>query len=307
MNKKLRRPNRLAPGDVVGIVAPASPFKRKSFKKGISALESMGFVPRFSDDIFEASGYLAGSDVHRAEQVNGMFADPSIKAIICARGGYGGMRILPYLDFESIKQHPKIFLGFSDISALLWTLGVRCNLATFHGPVVTSLGKATDRAKRAFLRAVSSGDAVEISSGHGSPARPGRASGPTVGGNLTTLCHLVGTPYAPDFEGCILILEDRNEAVYRIDRMLVQMKLAGCLDGIRGLVLGDFDECGAIEKIIRIVEDIFADDAIPIMAGFDIGHGKTNLTVPMGLDATLDADEGRLRFHSAGTRSLKRK
>lgn len=286
----------------MGIAAPASPFDRESFDKGISVLESMGFLPRFSDDIFEASGYLAGSDSHRAEQVNRMFADPSIKAIFCARGGYGGMRTLPYLDFESIKQHPKIFFGFSDISALLWTLQAKCGFVTFHGPVVTSLGKGTDRTRRAFLKAVASADAIEISTDHGSVVRPGRASGPTAGGNLTTLCHLVGTPFTPRFEGCILVLEDRNEALYRIDRMLSQMKLAGCLDGIRGLVLGDFDECASMEKIVGIVEDIFADAPVPIMAGFDIGHGQTNLTVPMGLDATLDADAGRLSFHSPATR-----
>jgi muramoyltetrapeptide carboxypeptidase len=292
--KKPIRPPRLKPGDTIGIVAPAGPFDPEKFMQGKTVLESMGFRIFYDENIFQQHGFLAGTDAQRAAQVNRLFADPSVQAIVCARGGYGSMRILPLLDFNTIQAHPKIFVGFSDISALLAILYMHCGLVTFHGPMVTNLASATEKTISAMKTALTSDEPLELIPENGKTIKPGSCSGILTGGNLTTLCHLVGTPYSPSFKGKILLLEDVGEMTYRIDRMLTQMKLAGCFNGIAGLILGAFKRCGQMNEIVEIFDNIFHDLDIPILAGFDIGHGKMNLTVPMGLDATLDTDKKRL-------------
>jgi len=295
------KPPRLRPGDTIGIVAPAGPFEKERFMRGVAVLESMGFDVSFDDDIFVKQGYLAGSDDHRAGRINRLFEDQSIKAVVCARGGFGAMRILDLIDYDAVQNNPKIFVGFSDISALLSVLNKRCGLVAFHGPMVNSLADSDGRTKETLRAALASDTKLELTPEKGLVIKPGLASGPVGGGNLTTLCHLVGTPYAPKFKGQILLLEDKGEAAYRIDRMLSQMKLAGCFDGLAGLMLGSFDDCGDISEVHRITEEIFKDADIPILAGFDIGHGQTNLTVPLGLEATLDTDQKRLMYHEPAT------
>jgi len=294
-------PARLKQGDTIGIVAPAGPFNTDKFYRGLEVLESMGFRTSVSDDLFIKKGYLAGPDAHRAELVNKFFADNKIKAIVCARGGFGSLRILPLLDYEAIQKNPKIFVGFSDISALLSVLYTKCGLVTFHGPMVTTLGDATQKTRDDMFLALTSEKNLEIRPIKGITIKPGKASGPVAGGNLTTLCHLIGTPFEPNFKGHILLLEDKGEASYRIDRLLTQMKIAGYLKGLAGLVLGSFEDCGIIDEIFRIVDNIFKDDSIPILAGFDAGHGNNNSTIPMGLKATLDADKHLLSFQAPAT------
>ena len=294
-------PARLKPGDTIGIVAPAGPFDTEKFYRGLEVLEAMGFQTSFSDDLFIKKGYLAGSDTHRAELVNRFFADKKIKAIVCARGGFGSLRILPLLDYEAIQKNPKIFVGFSDISALLSALYTKCGLVTFHGPMVTTLGNATQKTRDDLFLAFTAEKNLTIKPRQGVTIKPGKASGPVAGGNLTTLCHLIGTPFEPNFKGHILFLEDQGEASYRIDRLLTQMKIAGCLKGLTGLVLGSFEDCGPINEIFRIVQNTFKGDTIPILAGFDAGHGNSNSTIPMGLEATLDADKHLLLFHAPAT------
>lgn len=300
-SKKSVKPFRLKPGDTIGIVAPAGPFDRGKFFKGKAVLESAGFRTFFDDAIFRKHGFLAGNDLQRADQVNRLFTDPSIQAVICARGGYGSMRILPFLDVKTIRKHPKIFLGFSDISVLLSVIQDWCDLITFHGPVVTTLANAAEETITSLLTILTSGTTLELTPEKGIIIKPGVASGRMAAGNLTTLCHLVGTPYAPTFNGKILLLEDIGEAPYRIDRMLTQMKLAGCFNGMAGLVLGSFKDCGSLNEIFNVVLRIFEDTDIPILAGFDIGHGKQNFTIPLGLSATLDADRKQLLFHEPAT------
>ena len=295
--KKSIKPRCLMPGDTVGIVAPAGPFDMKKFMKGKAVLESMGFRTFFDEGIFQKHGFFAGSDVKRAEQVNRLFSDPAVQAVVCARGGYGSMRILPFLDFKIIQNNPKIFVGFSDISVLLFVLHTRCSLVTFHGPVVTTLANTAEQSISAMLRVLTSNKHLELKPEKGIVIKPGVSSGFVAGGNLTTLCHLVGTPYPPHFDGKILFLEDRGEAPYRIDRMLTQMKLAGCFEGIKGLFLGSFDACGTLDDIFRIVQEVFRDVNIPILSGFEIGHARVNITIPIGLRATLDADRQILTFH----------
>jgi len=299
-NKSVKPP-RLTQGDTVGIVAPAGPFDRKKFMKGKTVLESMGFRTFFVEGIFQKHGFFAGTDVQRADQVNRLFGDPAIRAVVCARGGYGSMRILPFLDFETIQKNPKIFVGFSDISVLLSVLNDRCGLVTFHGPVVTTLANAIKETIAAMCAVLTSNTILELKPEKGIVIKPGVSSGIMAGGNLTTLCHLVGTPYAPRFNGKILFIEDVGEVPYRIDRMLAQMKLAGCFEGLKGLVLGSFEECGQLDEIFRIVQEMFKDVNIPILSGFEIGHSKINITIPIGLEATLDTDRQILTFYEPAT------
>ncbi len=301
LKNKPIRPPRLRPGDTIGVVAPAGPFERKLFSQGLSTLEAMGFQICVPKEIFEKTGYLAGDDAHRARLVNRLFKDPAIHAIVCARGGFGSLRILPRLDFDAIRENPKIFMGFSDITALLTAITTLGGLVSFHGPVVTTLANALKNTRDALSAAILSDAPLEVQSANGVVIRAGRAQGPVIGGNLTTLCHLLKTPFEARFKNHILLLEDRGEALYRIDRMLFQMKLAGCFEGIAGLVLGSFEGCGSLDDVFQVFEEHFKDIPVPILAGFDVGHGEQNLTIPIGLDATLDADRHMLSFDEPAT------
>ncbi len=291
-----RNPMPLKPGDCIGIVAPASPFEEAEFYAGIGVLENMGFRVRFPEGIFARSGYFAGSDAVRAAQVNAAFADSTVQAIICARGGYGSMQILPYLDYVSIRRHPKLLMGFSDITALLCALYQRSGLVSCHGPVVTTLVNAGPETLESVLNALSLNGLPAIHLECGSTLSPGKASGPVICGNLTTLCHLVGTPFLPNLNGHILIIEDKGEKPYRIDRMLTQMSLAGVFDGLCGLGIGSFENCGEAEELYEIIARIFGPFHIPILAGFEIGHGPDNIAVPFGLEAVLDAGQHLLTY-----------
>jgi len=301
INQTIQVPARLKPGGKVGIAAPAGRFDRELFLRGAHIFEEMGFKVYIPEGLLDARGFLAGTDKHRAEIVNQLFADKSVEAIVCARGGYGSLRILHLLDFDTIAQNPKIFIGFSDITALLTVLFDRCGLVTFHGPVVTSLADANEITKQSLFQSISSDQRLEVKLPKGVTVKPGFGSGILCGGNLNTLCHLVGTPFAPSFANKILFLEDRAEAPYRIDRMLMQMKLADCFQGLAGIVLGSFENCGPLEDILKIINDIFGDCQIPIIAGLDAGHGNLNLTLPMGVEATLDADRHLVSYLRAAT------
>ncbi|MCP4107514.1 MAG: LD-carboxypeptidase [Desulfobacteraceae bacterium] len=296
IHNKILIPERLVPGDTIGIAAPASPFETEIFQQGVTILGSMGFHIHIPDGLFEKKGYLAGSDEHRADLLNRLFLDRKVKAIVCAKGGFGSIRLLSLLDFESIRKHPKIFVGFSDITAILSALYTKCRLVTFHGPLITTLGHADEKTKDAMFSTLCSDSELVITPEYGTAIKPGTGSGIVTGGNLSTLCHLLGTPFSPCFKEHILFLEDRGEPSYKIDRMLTQMKLAGCFDRLAGLVLGSFEECGMIDEILRIVSNIFKHADFPILAGFDAGHGRQNIIIPMGLEATLDADNNILRY-----------
>ena len=299
--KPENRPLRLKKGDAVGIVAPASHFDLDIFHKGIAVLESMGFNPVMDDGLYEKENYFAGPDEHRADLINRYFSDKKIKAIICARGGFGSIRILSLLDFQSIQANPKCFVGFSDITAILSALSQKCGFTVFHGPNVTTLAKASQKIKDAFYSALATDRSVRMKAQKGIILKSGAATGQVAGGNLTTLCHLLSTPYQSDFTDRLLLLEDTGEAPYRIDRMLTQMKLAGCFGGIAGLVLGTFRGCGRKDEIYRIAFDAFQEYDIPMLAGLPVGHGQSNLMVPMGLTATMDTDLKELMFHEPAT------
>lgn len=287
---ELSLPRALLPGATLGVVAPASPFDRPAFDAGIRALEAMGFKPVVEEMLFQKQGYLAGSDQARADLLNRMFADPHIDGIICARGGYGAMRILPLLDVDTISRHAKVFVGFSDITVLLSFLVEHCHMVAFHGPTVTTLGNANPLTRERFLAALANPEPLTLAAAPQGIIQAGSASGRLCCGNLTLLCHLTGTPFQPDFSGCILLIEDQGEAPYRIDRMLTQMLLAGCFDGLVGLAMGAFTRCDSAEAVRRIVAERLGSLNIPILAGFEVGHDTINTTLPVGLPARLDTD-----------------
>jgi len=301
MKNNILVPEKLERGDTIGIAAPASPFEAGKLKKGIETLESMGFNVHIPEGLYSKNGYLAGTDDQRASLLNDLFSKKDIKAIVCARGGFGSLKILPSLDYENILNNPKIFVGYSDVTALLSALFKKCRLISFHGPMATELGSASQRTRNAMFSALTSRSDFEIFSKKGTSLKPGIGSGILLGGNLSTLCHLTGTPYLPDFKGSILFIEERGEAVYRIDRMLTHMKMAGCFNGISGLVLGSFTDCGSVREINKIVTGLFEKFNIPVLAGFAAGHGKENITIPFGLRATLDAGGKLLSFEWPAT------
>ena len=298
---KVTFPKRLRTGSTIGIAAPAGPFDHDLFSDGLKTLESAGFKIHAPSDLFESSRYLAGTDMHRAKTVNRLFADPDIDAIICARGGFGSMRILPHLDYDLIADNPKVFIGFSDTTALLVTLYARCRQATFHGPVVTTLGGPRRQSMDRLLQAVAEKKHIKIDASHGHVIQAGKTTAAVSGGNLTTLCHLIGTPFEPQFRNHILFLEDCNEAAYRVDRMMTQMRLAGCLDGVAGIALGSFEGCGPIEDIFAIFNDLEIPGDVPVLSGLDVGHGTSNATLPLGVRACLDSSARTLTYQQVAT------
>jgi muramoyltetrapeptide carboxypeptidase len=285
--------DRLHPGDTVAVVAPSSPFNRQEFRKGCDVLRDMGFYVTYGTDIFSTERYLAGSDERRANEIKGFFSDRRVKAIICVRGGFGAIRILRMLNGDLFAKNPKIFIGFSDITALLLFMMERAEVVVFHGPMVTGLSKLTPDAKDHMLKMITTPqvglslkfDSVKI-------LRPGNATGILSGGNLATLVHLTATPWQPDFNKKILFLEEISESPYRIDRMLSQLKMSGMIDGVSGIILGDMVEEESLLTTERMVLEITEDKAIPVISRFPAGHIENNFMLPFGVNVTLDAEKG---------------
>lgn len=295
------KPPRLSPGATIGIVSPASPFNKDRLDQGIAILQDMGFGVRLAEGVFETEGYLAGSDARRVDQVHRMFDDDTVDAVMCARGGYGSLRLLSQLDYDLIRSNPKPFIGFSDITTLHQAFFGKTGLVTFHGPMICTL-QHNDASSLHLLRdALVKDQPIRLRADTPLAVRSGRGQGVLMGGNLSNLCHMIGTPYAANYQGCILFIEEIGEAPYRIDRMLTQMRLAGYFRDLAGLVLGTFTDCGPPEEIPGLVERLFSDIDIPILAGVAVGHGDRNLTLPLGLPAMMDAEAGELVLMECAT------
>jgi muramoyltetrapeptide carboxypeptidase len=277
-------------GDLVGVAAPCSRFDASRLYQGIDCLKTLGFQVRVPEGIFEKKRYLAGEDHRRAGVVNELAADPDVKGIICARGGFGAMRMLDFLDWEVIRAHPKLFMGFSDATALLTAVMQKAGIGVVHGPNLTSLAGACPRTRTSFFDAVT-GLLQSMMVSDGLCLKPGRAKGTLVGGNLATLTHLLGTGFSPDFSEGILFLEDVGEPAYKIDRMLSQMKMAGLFETVCGVAAGTFDQCDHPEYLPDIFDDIFGEYGIPVIMGMAAGHGAVNLSLSMGRQVRLDADQ----------------
>ncbi len=286
----------LKPGDVIGVAAPSARFNEQEVHTGVQCLKDMGFKVRIPQDIFGQSRYLAGTDRQRADVLNALFADPEVKGVIAARGGFGAMRILPLLHWKEIAQCRTLFMGFSDATALICALVLHAGTCALHGPNLISLGKSSQDTLDRFSK-VASGCFTELHLPREQVICAGKGKGRLLGGNLATLVHLIGTPFQPDFDNSILFLEDVGEPAYKIDRMLSQMKMAGLLDRIQGVVTGSFEACTESEYIPQIIEEIFSSFGIPICMGLEAGHGSVNISLPMGVEVSLDAGIPCLQWH----------
>jgi len=284
----------LRPGDVIALVAPSSHFDTDRFRQARQHLDDSGFQVACGRHIFRRQRYLAGSEAERTEDLVWAFSDPSVKAVLAVRGGYGSSRLLSLLPFEQIAEHPKIFMGYSDITFLHLALRSHTPWATFHGPNLLDLNGTEDRWQRA-LRALTGEDSFEWPLGSARILRHGKALGPVVGGNLTCLAHLLGTPFFPSMDGALLLIEDCREALYRLDRLLTQLRLAGVLDRLGGLLLGQFTDCGDVEAILDMTEDLIAPYTFPVVANLPFGHGLENQVIPLGTPFALDTHRGTLR------------
>ncbi len=286
---------RLEKGDLMGVAAPCARFDQSLLNQGIACLKQLGFAVRIPEQIYEKKRYLAGEDLCRAAVINELAADPDVKGIICARGGFGAMRMLAHLDWDLIQTRPKLFVGFSDATALLTAVMQQAGISVVHGPNLVSLAAPDALTLDSFFAAVT-GTLTAVTADDGMCLKPGQAKGVLAGGNLATLVHLVGTRFAPDFSGTVLFLEDVGEPAYKIDRMLSQMKMAGLFTHVSGVVTGAFTQCDQKEYLPEIFEDIFAEYNIPVLMGLASGHGKTNLSLAMGHHVFLDADAGLLQW-----------
>ena len=291
---RLTRPPALVEGDVIGVAAPAGPFPSERFETGLARLESMGFYTVTPPQIYERTGFTAGPDHRRADLFNSFLHEKNTRAVMAARGGYGSMRILDRLEPKALATDPKIIIGFSDVTALLLHLVKTAGVVTFHGPVVTSLTEADSRTMAHLKNFLTGRPVFPLSLDDGWIIRGGQARGPLLGGNLTMITHLLPTGRLPDLDGAILFLEDTNEAPYRLDRMLTTLRLSGVLDKVRGVLLGQFVNCGPEEEVWSVLYRTFDRFPGPVAANFPVGHGPGNLALPLGPEAVLDTELGIL-------------
>lgn len=304
----LLKPPPLRPGDTIGVIAPAGAVYGDLLARGVRALEAKGFRVLLAEGILERKGYLAGSEQQRAETLERFFMRDDIAAIFCARGGFGSIQLLPALDPEVIRAHPKIFVGFSDVTALLNWMSQRCGVVVFHGPMVAVefAGELEGGVSSGFWDALTGKRRLWQIKGSG-VLRSGRVPvrGPLAGGCLSVLVTTLGTPYEIDTAGKIVFLEDVGERPYRIERMLTHLRMAGKLDDVAGVVTGAFNGCesGAERDVTEVLADVFADAPYPVVTGLPCGHATPNTLLPIGLDAELDGRNGVLMLVEPSTRA----
>ncbi len=299
-------PPRIRPGDTVAVVAPAGPIPVEGVKEGLSRLASRYRVI-YDDGLFAKSGYLAGDDARRAEELNRALTNPDLRAVIAARGGYGVMRILDLLDADALRRDPKIVVGFSDLTAMLSWCVADAQVRPIHGPMVVQLGKlaADDVAWlwRVLEDAELSGPVPSERMKRTGAGGGGALQGRVVGGNLEIVTRLVGTPWELDLGASIFFCEDVGERPYRVDRMLTPLKLAGSLDGVRAVAVGDFTRCDdpdggpTVEAVVRERLETFD---LPALSGLPVGHGERNVALPLGARGVLDLGQGQLVLEEAG-------
>lgn len=289
----MRFPPLLAAGARVALIAPAGPIRDTDLERAIANVKRFGWEPVVATNAQAADGYLAGSDEQRARDLNDAIADKRIDGIWCLRGGYGAMRILGALDYQTLARNPKTLIGYSDVTALHAAFGRLSNLVTFHGP--TARQNIPPFSAESLKRAVMDGEDPCGVMTTATTLVGGTAHGTLAGGNLALLTALTGTPYAPDYSGAILVIEDVNEAHYRVDRMLAQLRLSGALAACAGIVFGRFTdipkEFGDEEWTLdRVLADAARQAGVPCVAGAPFGHTDEQWTIPLGARAELNAD-----------------
>jgi muramoyltetrapeptide carboxypeptidase len=313
--KKLIKPKRLAAGDTVGVIAPASSLSPEDFDKALQNLAELGFKTKVGKFARGRKGFLAGTDRERLEDLHWAFGDPEVKAVWCVRGGYGVSRLLPEVDFKLIKKNPKVFIGYSDITALHTAISQNCGLVTFHGPVAAST--YSDYPKKHVENVLMNPSApyrVELSPDNQAKESnlfktetitKGKATGRLVGGNLSLLTALAGTPFGlRETKGKILFTEDVGEQPYRIDRMLTQLRESIDLRALAGIALGVFEDCNPkdplSQTLLEVVKDRLGDLGIPVIYGLSFGHIRDQFTLPVGIEAELNTEDASLTFLETG-------
>ncbi|SEI70672.1 muramoyltetrapeptide carboxypeptidase [Sphingobium sp. AP50] len=309
----LVRPQRLREGDTVGLIEPAG-FTDDAFDLDLvrDTIRAMGLKPKDAPHLADRYGYLAGTDADRAADVNAMFADPEVRAVFAVRGGWGCARLLPLLDFATIRKNPKLLIGYSDITALHLAFAAKAGFTTIHGPVASSRwgqyswdafrAVAFDAGTPTFANPQGHEDRLAQRIGRIRTFRPGVARGRLLGGNLTVLAALMGTPWLPDFSGAILFIEDIGEQPYRIDRMLTQLKLAGVLGKLKGVAFGQCTDCGAAGAsyggftLSEVLQQHLEPLGIPAFQGGQFGHVADQYCLPIGVQAEMDASAGTIRL-----------
>ena len=311
-NKKTRIPNRLKKGDTIGLIAPASSFSDEAYQTALEHLRYFGFNIKEGKHLHDQKGYLAGEDIARAADINAFFADDSIQGIWCLRGGYGTTRLLSMLDYKTIRKNPKALIGYSDITALLMAIYKETGLVGFHGPVAVS--EMTEFSEQYLRSVIMEGKAATYQLSEENQAKAaednafaartikgGKAQGKLLGGNLSLLSAMVGTPYLPSAKNAIVFIEDIGEKPYRIDRMMTQLLESGWLNDINGLVLGTFNDCHPDEgdrslTLKEVIDDRVKGLNVPIAYGYSFGHIDNQITLPIGVKVEMDADIIGLRL-----------
>ncbi len=291
-------PPPLTPGDVVAVAAPASPVSPEAWQAGVQVLEAWGFRVVSCPEVFDERPWGQAIDRQRAQRFQEIWHDPEVKAIIGARGGYGSLKILPFLDIKSLARRPKRLVGFSDLTNLLLTLHQRLGVVTFHGPNLAQLPELTGEAQQSWRGWLTAPGPQKSTLAGLTALHPGTAQGPLIGGNLTTLCHLLGTPYAPRLDGALLFLEDHNEALYRLDRLAHHLLFSGALKGVQGILLGAFTGGASQSHAEEVLALAFEPLRVPVAAKLPVGHQADNHTIPLGALARLDTRAGSLDFRS---------
>lgn len=299
------KPKALKLGDMVGIISPSSPTSHENVKAAKDKLVEMGFKVKVGKSPNERYGYLSGTDSIRANDINEMFKDEEIKAIICIRGGYGTPRILDLLDYDAINANPKIFVGYSDITALHIAFTQKSNLVTYHGPMASSdmIKDFSKFSKDNLFKAIMNPEPLgKLSNPVGEEIvtiNGGVAEGTIIGGNLSLIVATIGTPYEIDVKGKLLFIEEIGEEPYKVDRMLNQLRLSGKLEDASGIILGDFNNCesGKHEEnltLSQVIDNHIKTLKKPSIFNLQAGHCGPMLTLPFGVMARLDADKGEL-------------
>jgi len=311
-SSSLLKPKRLKIGDTVSLINPAGATAHRSdIEIVVESMEALGLRVKVADHVFDRYGYLAGSDKNRAEDVNEQFRDSEVKGILAIRGGWGCARLLPLLDFQMIRDNPKILIGYSDVTALLLAIFAKTGLVTFHGPL--GISSWNSFSVDYFERILFNGEMIEMLNpkqvgdnltqvrDRVQTITPGKAKGKLLGGNLSVLSAIVGSGYLPSWKNAILVLEDIGENIYRVDRMLTQLKLAGILDHLSGFIFGKCSECGPGQSYGSLtIEQLFDDHIkplnIPSWQGSMIGHIPRQFTLPMGTQVEIDAETGAIKM-----------
>ena len=306
--RELLRPSRLAPGARVAVVAPSGPVPEERVQAGLDLLRGWDLDPVVAPHVLDRHGefdYLAGTDADRAADLQAAWCDPSVDAVLCARGGYGAQRMVDLLDWEAMRAAgPKVFVGFSDITVLHQAFANRLGLVTLHGPAAAGVDFIKHARAQEHLRAtLFAPERVRTLVSDGPALVAGRARGVTLGGCLSMLASDLGTPHAHDgARGGLLLIEDVGERAYRIDRMLTQLLRSGWLDGVTGIALGSWVKCGPYEEVRAVLADRLGSLGVPVVEQFGFGHCEGALTMPFGVTAELDAAAGTLTLDEPALR-----